>query len=146
MTLGVRVGVAIWVQSEDQYLLGERIGSHGAHTFAFPGGHVEFSETPEQTVQRELLEETALIAKSIKPIAWTNDYFKQEGKHYITLHYLVDEFIGEPQLLEPNKCRGWNWYRLEEIQKMPNLFLSVKEALLSHSFLSQLNQLNQQAV
>lgn len=42
MNQEVRVGVAAVILREGRVLLGERIGSHGAHTWATPGGHLEW--------------------------------------------------------------------------------------------------------
>lgn len=47
MSQEVRVGVAAVILREGRVLLGERIGSHGAHTWATPGGHLEWGESIE---------------------------------------------------------------------------------------------------
>jgi 8-oxo-dGTP diphosphatase len=38
------IGVAVIVMKDDRVLLGKRKNSHGADTWAFPGGHLEFNE------------------------------------------------------------------------------------------------------
>ncbi|MGE3962304.1 MAG: NUDIX hydrolase [Dehalococcoidia bacterium] len=46
-------------------LLGlRRQGRNGAGKWALPSGHMEPGETPEETAQRELLEETGVVARS----------------------------------------------------------------------------------
>lgn len=52
-----KVGIAVIVKRDNKVLLGKRIGSHGANTWAFPGGHLEFSEEFEDTATREVDEE-----------------------------------------------------------------------------------------
>ncbi len=104
-----RVGVGIIVFGKDgKMLLGKRKGSHGSGEWSFAGGHLEFGETVEECAMRELSEETGLKALSIKMGAWVNDII--EEKHYVTLFVVVDEFEGDLQLLEPDKCEGWHWF------------------------------------
>lgn len=105
-----RVGVAVLVMRDGQVLLGQRIGSHGAGTWALPGGHLEFGESIEACAAREVLEETGLQVHDIRHAAYTNDLFEAEGLHYVTLFVQARCDVGEPQVLEPGKCRGWAWY------------------------------------
>ena len=60
MSNEVRVGVAVIIMRQNTILLGERIGAHGANTWATPGGHLEFGEAVEQCAIREVYEETGL--------------------------------------------------------------------------------------
>lgn len=104
-----RVGVAVLVQRQGRVLLGRRRGAHGAATWALPGGHLEFGESPSACARRELAEETGLHATRLHAGPYTNDVFSAEGRHYVTLFMLAEVADGEPQLLEPDKCDGWHW-------------------------------------
>lgn len=104
-----RVGVGVCVFKEGKVLLGKRKGAHGAGEWAPPGGHLEFGESVEDCATRELMEETGLKALSVQTGIWSNDVI-DGSKHYITLFAVVDQFEGEPQLLEPNKCEEWRWF------------------------------------
>ncbi|KAF9774947.1 hypothetical protein IL306_006988, partial [Fusarium sp. DS 682] len=56
-----RVGVAALIYNHDgKFLTGKRIGSHGAGTIQFPGGHLEYGESFLACAERETLEETGL--------------------------------------------------------------------------------------
>ena len=80
-----RVGVGVFVNKDGKILVGKRKGSHGAGTWALPGGHLEPGESFEACCKREVLEETGLTIKNISPVVFTNDIFHDEGVHYITL-------------------------------------------------------------
>ncbi|KAL2061605.1 hypothetical protein VTL71DRAFT_6982 [Oculimacula yallundae] len=125
--IGVGVGVFI-LQSPNEpssnpsFLIGKRIGSHGAGTFALPGGHLEFGETVEECAAREVLEETGLRISKIRFLTATNDVMEREGKHYVTLFVVgvrcPEDEGKEAEVLEKEKCEGWEWCRWEELVKM----------------------------
>lgn len=106
---GPFVGVSAVLVRDGAVLVGRRIGSHGGGTWAFPGGEPDPGEHPRDTVARELLEETGLVARSIQPLAWTSDVIADSGRHFITLHHLVVA-DGRPAVLEPDKVESWEWH------------------------------------
>ncbi|WDG10331.1 NUDIX hydrolase [Vibrio campbellii] len=115
MNKQVRVGVATIILRDGAILLGERVGSHGANTWATPGGHLELGESIEDCAKREVLEETGLIVDSLEKFTFTNDIFEKEGKHYVTLFVVASSASGEPQVTEPDKCKQWKWCRLDDL-------------------------------
>ncbi|KAJ9616550.1 hypothetical protein H2200_000269 [Cladophialophora chaetospira] len=108
-----------------KFLLGKRLGSHGAGTWALPGGHLDFGESFEECAVREVQEETGLDVEGVKFLTATNDVMLDEkkgddrGKHYVTIFMTArvkvsSDAVGnggmpEAQLLEPDKCAGWEW-------------------------------------
>ncbi len=110
-----RVGIGILVIQNGQILLGERINAHGFGTWAHPGGHLEYGETPFECAQRELKEEADLTATEITAGPWTNDLFEEDNKHYISLFMFVRHFEGKPKVMEPEKCSGWKWFDLDQL-------------------------------
>jgi 8-oxo-dGTP diphosphatase len=124
----VRVGVCVLLERGGFVLMGKRKGSHGAGTWSFPGGHVDFGDEPEESARREVMEETGLEIGSLrpyKPLPWANTHFPEEGKQYITL-YFVGEFVGGiPKVMEPDKCECWEW--VEWARPNKPLFAPVAE-------------------
>jgi len=110
----VLVGVGVIIVRDGKVLLGERAGSHGAGTWALPGGHLEFGETVADCARREVREETGLAIHDIAPAPYTSDVFMAEGRHYVTL-FVTAQARGEPAVLEPAKCLGWGWFRWADL-------------------------------
>ena len=106
-----RVGVGVIVLRNGRVLLGERLGSHGAGTWALPGGHLELGETVEQCARREVREETGLEIQEVHSGPFTSDVFALENKHYVTLFVLAHSADGEPVVHERTKCARWVWCR-----------------------------------
>lgn len=104
------VGVGVLVVQNKLVLLGRRKGSHGAGTWSAPGGKLEFGEELEHCADRELLEETGLVASSLELGPYSNDVFVEEGKHFLTVFLVARGITGTPQNLEPDKCEGWAWF------------------------------------
>ncbi len=121
------VGIGVIVLRDNMVLLGKRKAAHGAGTWQFPGGHLELGESMEECARREVLEETGMRIMNIRFATATNDMFKEEGKHYITLSMLADWDSGEPSVMEPEKSESWQWFRWEELPEP--LFLPIQNLL-----------------
>ncbi len=123
----VRVGIGVIINKDDKILLGKRRGSHGEGTWCFPGGHLEFNETPEQCAVREVKEECDLEISHITRGPWTHDVFEIENKRYITLFLLAKFKSGEPRVLEPTKCETWEWFEWSNLPQP--LFVPIKNLI-----------------
>lgn len=63
-----------------------------------PGGGSEPLESPEETVIREVLEETGRITRIVQRLGKTAEYFEVENRYYRTeAVFFLAEFISEPQ-------------------------------------------------
>jgi 8-oxo-dGTP diphosphatase len=122
-----KVGVGVFVERKGKILVGKRKGSHGAGTWALPGGHLEPGESFETCCKREVLEETGLIINNIRPVVFTNDVFHHEGLHYITLFFKGEYESGEAVVAEPQHCEEWRWVSLDQIPQP--IFLPLSNAL-----------------
>lgn len=106
-----------------QVLLGLRKAKHGEGTWCPPGGHMEYGESFEEGAVREAFEETGIRVNpaDVRVAGVTNDFFRESGKHYVTINLTTRSFAGEPRIAEPDKCAGWQWFDPDKLPE--NMFL-----------------------
>ena len=129
MTSSIRplVGVGVLITKDAKILMGKRKNAHGDGTWAPPGGHLEYGETPQEGAQRDVREETGLIVNTMRWLTFTNDMFTEAKKQYITLYFVTEYISGTPQILEPDKCTALAWFAFDELPSP--LFLSFQNFL-----------------
>lgn len=130
------VGVATVVYNRDQQVLMHlRLGPHGGGTWGFPGGHLEFGETPEQCARREAMEEFGIELDDVHTGPYTNNFHISEDKHYITLIMVaaVSPNTSPARIMEPDKCAEIRWCTWPEVKQLP-LFLPVRNLIEVHGF------------
>ncbi|CAK4027784.1 8-oxo-dGTP diphosphatase [Vibrio crassostreae] len=95
-------------------------------------------ESIEECAKRETLEETGLVVSAFEKLSFTNDIFEKENKHYITLFVVTSDASGEPDVTEPDKCKQWKWFKLDELPEP--LFLPLTNLLSDQVILGKLAQ------
>lgn len=128
----VRVGVGVFVFKDGKFLMQKRQGSHGQGTWSVPGGHLEFGESFEDTARREVEEEIGVTITNVRFGAVTNDFFADEGKHYVTIWMLSDWEFGEVKNMEPEKCTAQEWHTFNDLPAP--LFLPWNQLFKSEFF------------
>lgn len=124
------VGIGVVVRnSKGEILLGLRKNAHGDGTWAFPGGRLKKGESFSECASREVLEETDLEISNLRCVGVTNDLFKDEGKHYISVFMEALSAEGVPEVMEPNKCERWEWFSPRSLPSP--LFLTIKNLQLA---------------
>lgn len=127
-----RIGIGVFIFKEGKFLMGRRRNAHGDGTWSIPGGHLEFGETFEDTAKREVLEETGLAIKNVRFGAVTNDYFRDEDKHYVTIWMLSNWESGKEQITEPDKFIEMQW---RDFDTLPEPLFLPWQQLLSSQFI-----------
>lgn len=116
----------IVINKSNQVLLGKRKDNYKAGMYGFPGGRLELNETLIDCAKRELDEEIGLKVNALKYVGVIREV--QEGYNFIHFAFVCDDYIGQPQLKEPNKCESWNFY---SVDKLPDTILPGHKAGLS---------------
>jgi len=127
------VGVLSLIMKGDRVLLIKRSQNvHGPGTWAPPGGHIEYGETPDQATIRETKEEVDLTINNPKFRTMTNDVFEAEQKHYITIWMETNDFSGEPKLQAPREETDIGWFTWDSLPEP--LFLSLQNLLAGKTY------------
>ena len=95
-----RVAVGAVVFKEDCVLLVRRGQAPAKDLWAIPGGSVEIGETLQEAAEREILEETGIQIRALKPI-YTFDVIDRDAAGKVRFHYVIvdlaaDYVMGEP--------------------------------------------------
>ncbi len=119
----VGVGVGVLINKNGKILLIKRRGSHGAKSWAPPGGHIDFEEPIIECARREVKEEVGVKIKNLKVIGFTEDFFKEDKKHYITIWINSDWESGEIKKSH-KEFSEINWFSRKDLPKP--LFVPLK--------------------
>ncbi len=113
----IKVGVGVWVWKDGKVLMGRRlVKNHSDNTFASPGGHLEFGESFEDCAKREAMEEAGIVVDNVR-VTTVSNLLLWEGKHYVDIGLDAEWKSGEPQVLEPDKCAGWEWVDPKDLKE-----------------------------
>lgn len=110
----VAVG-AVLTDSAGRVLLIQRGQAPNQGKWTLPGGRVEWGESLEEALQRELLAETGLTAR-LGPLAELLEYI-DDHFHYIILDYLMTEPQGTPRAGED--ALAARFFTLAEAAELP---------------------------
>ena len=122
----IGVGVGAVVIRDRRILLLLRKKSPEAGCWSIPGGKVEFMETCEHAILRELEEETGLKGEIITLLGVTNHILVKERGHFVAPSFLVTA-NGEPENREPGSHDGIRWFSLDDLPE--NITMTTRCAL-----------------
>mgnify|MGYP001558232717 FL=1 len=114
--IGVGVGAVI-LNSEGRVFLAKRGREvrNESGRWEFPGGGVEFGETLEHALAREVREEYGLEIEVQELLDVVNHLIPAEKQHWVSPTFLCRVKSGAPSIREPHKCDEIGWFTLDEI-------------------------------
>ena len=96
-----RVAVGAVVFKDDRVLLVRRGQAPAEDLWAIPGGSVEIGETLQEAAEREILEETGIQIRALKPI-YTFDVIERDAAGKVRFHYVIVDLAADYVLGEPS--------------------------------------------
>lgn len=114
--IGVGVGAVI-VNAQGRIFLAKRgkEARNESGKWEFPGGAVEFGETLELALVREVKEEYGFDIEVQELLDVVNHIIPDEKQHWVSPTFLCRVKSGTPRILEPHKCDEIGWFALVEI-------------------------------
>lgn len=115
----IDIGVKALILKEDKFLAMHNKGVE-ENLWELPGGRMEFGETAEETLRREMLEETGLIVKPIKLLDTWN--LIKEDYQIAGIIYLCQLEEGEVRLSDEHDAFKWISTDEKSLQMMYEVF------------------------
>ncbi len=117
--IGVGVGAAILNEQGQIFLTlrGEK-AKNEQNKWELPGGTVEFGETIERALKREIKEEHGVDIKIITLLGICDHIIPNEKQHWVSPTYICRIVKGTPRILEPEKCKEIGWFSIEDAEKL----------------------------
>ena len=96
----------------------------------FPGGSVEFNETLEHALVREVMEEYGFEIDVKELLDVVDHIIPAEKQHWVSPTFICSVKSGTPMIREPHKCEAIGWF---ELDRMPEdqLTIASKKSLAS---------------
>lgn len=113
----MEMGIKALILKEDKFLVMHNNGVK-EDLWELPGGRMEFGETAEETLRREILEETGL---TVKPIKLLDTWNLVKENHQITgIIYLCEVDEGEVRLSDEHD--DFKWINEESLELIYDVF------------------------
>ncbi len=124
--IGVGCGAFI-VNDNNELLLQLRNKAPEKEYWCIPGGRVELFEKMEDTVKREVMEETGVEIEIIDLLGICNHIVENENVHWMSPSFLCKIVKGVPEIKEPTKHLDLKWFKLDNLPE--KLTITTKVAV-----------------
>jgi 8-oxo-dGTP diphosphatase len=118
--IGVGMGALIF-NDEGKLLLSLRgkKAKNEVGKWEIPGGALEFGETFEQGLKREIKEELDIEIEVGEMLHLCDHIIPDEHQHWVSPTFMCKIVSGTPTIQEPEKCERIDWFTLEEADQLP---------------------------
>ncbi len=125
---GVGVGAAIL--RGGKLLLVLRLREPEAQHWGLPGGKVDWGEGVRAACAREIMEELGLTITPGALLCMADTIDAGDGMHWTAPVYLVEDCVGDPAVMEPDKMGGCGWFPLDALpERVTRATLAAVQAL-----------------
>lgn len=114
-----KICVTAFVSDKNKVLVLKRSGKENflPGYWEMPGGKIEFGESPEDAVGREIKEETNLKVKAIKPYSLFSYFSENKKRHTIDIQFIA-KILGNSKKIRVNKSHSdFKWLSAKELNR-----------------------------
>lgn len=115
--IGVSVGVCL-VNDKGEIFLAKRSqhASNERGCWEKPGGKVDFGESLQDAIKREMKEEYGIEIELIHQLPAQNHFIPKENQHWVPTCFIA-RLLGDkqPKIMEPHKCDAIGWFALDNL-------------------------------
>lgn len=125
--IGVSAGAIIFNNKEKIFLSkrSHNVKNEKGH-WETPGGSVEFGETLEQAVRREIMEEYGAEIEILEQWPAGDHIIPAEKQHWVATTFLAKFKEGqEPRIMEPEKCDAIGWFTLDNLPQPLSIITKI---------------------
>lgn len=117
--IGVSVGAMIFNKKGELFLSKRsKNATNECGCWEVPGGKVNFGETLQNAVKREIKEEYGIDIELLEQLPAANHLILKEKQHWVPTTFLARIKKGsKPTILEPKKCDAIGWFNLSHLPK-----------------------------
>ena len=95
-----------------------------------PGGAVEFGETLEEAIVREIMEEHGIEVRVKELLHVADHIISKEKQHWVSPTLICEIVRGQPIIREPEKCSEFRWVSIEEAEKLPLSLVTQQDIIV----------------
>jgi 8-oxo-dGTP pyrophosphatase MutT (NUDIX family) len=94
-----------------------RRAADGSRVLALPKGHVDPGETPIQAAEREVREETGIVAKPVHELGETRYWYRRDGRTIgKTVAFFLFDYVGGDIEDHDDEVEEVRWIGLQQAQ------------------------------
>jgi 8-oxo-dGTP diphosphatase len=129
-----QLAVSAAIFRDGKILLVRRARSPGKGFYSLPGGRVEFGESLQVALHREVAEETALTIEIVELAGWREVLPKAGvGGHFVIMSFAARWLAGEPRLNDELDDFSWRepdaWSDLPITEGLPGIVQSARRLI-----------------
>lgn len=117
--IGVSVGALIFNDKSEIFLAKRsQLAKNERGFWEAPGGSVEFGETLEHAIKREIKEEYGVDLILFEQLPAQNHLIPKEHQHWVPSSFVSRIKDNQPpKILEPEKCDAIGWFKLTDLPR-----------------------------
>lgn len=131
---GVSVGASIFNDQKELFLSKRsKNATNERGCWEKPGGKVDFGETLQAAIKREIREEYGVELELLEQLPAQNHLLPDEGQHWVPTCFIARIKSGEPKIMEPDKCDAIGWFSLAKLPQPLSVITKLDLQALKHS-------------